>query len=225
MAFKYCLHALVFIGSLQLIFVIGQDIHSNGWMDSHLKLAYGSMLNVSCLSNDDCLLKHSICDQLTKRCECDYGTIQGNSRCEIMVCTSSEECLTRFPNTICMFGRCQCRYGLKANGQCVQLEVESIKHLPEWAISAIAICAMVGGVLGGRSQIVGQVLQHIVAIVALVTGQMTRFTRTFSTRNVKREADNNDDDLFQGPCKHRQTGERESRPLSTNSNIQSGTAY
>ena len=96
------------------------------------------MLNVSCLSNDDCLLKNSICDQLTKRCECDYGTIQGNSRCklyrliqfhhfnlilgEIMVCTSSEECLTRFPNTICMFGRCQCRYGLKANGQCVQLE-------------------------------------------------------------------------------------------------------
>lgn len=78
------------------------------WSDSQLKIAYGklfsktffvtlnitktdqmllnvyvgSMLNVSCSDHEDCFLKHSMCNPLTKRCECDIGSMQDNSRCK-----------------------------------------------------------------------------------------------------------------------------------------------
>lgn len=52
--------------------------------------------------------------------------------------------------------------------------VETVKQLPDWAISAIAILALVSGVVGGRSQVAAQLIHHVMAIVALLAGNMTR---------------------------------------------------
>lgn len=88
------------------------------FIDKQLKLAYGSMLNMSCLSSEDCFLKHSVCNPLTKRCECDHQSMVHDDRCQVRLCSMSEECSLQYENSICLFGRCQCIYGLRADGMC-----------------------------------------------------------------------------------------------------------
>lgn len=52
--------------------------------------------------------------------------------------------------------------------------VETVKQLPEWAISMIAIAALLSGVLGGRSQAAAQIVQHVMAIIGLIATQLGR---------------------------------------------------
>ena len=65
------------------------------------------------------------------------------------------------------------------------LSVETVKQLPDWAISMIAIAALLSGVLGGRSQVAAQIIQHVIAIIGLL------FTRV-GTRNTGAECDSPD---------------------------------
>lgn len=55
--------------------------------------------------------------------------------------------------------------------------VETVKQLPEWAISMIAIAALLSGVLGGRSQAAAQIIQHVMAIIGLIATQLGRKSR------------------------------------------------
>ena len=59
------------------------------------------------------------------------------------------------------------------NSVCI-CSVETVKQLPEWAISMIAVAALLSGVLGGRSQAAAQIVQHVMAIIGLIATQLGR---------------------------------------------------
>ena len=48
--------------------------------------------------------------------------------------------------------------------------------LPDWGVSLIALGALFSGVLGARSQVLGQVLSHVVSIVVLLFSYFARIT-------------------------------------------------
>lgn len=52
------------------------------------------------------------------------------------------------------------------------LLVETVKQLPDWAISMIAVAALFSGLLGGRSQVAAQVLQHVMAIIGILAARV-----------------------------------------------------
>lgn len=99
-------------------------------------------MDTNCETDDDCIIKNSICNTNTKRCDCDFNAIQSDNRCECsysysmlksisiqfhslgrtLHCRTSQDCSSHFGNTICVFGTCRCRWGLKANGKCVDLD-------------------------------------------------------------------------------------------------------
>lgn len=147
-----------------------------------LRVTIGSMLNVTCVVNEDCILKNSFCSMLTNRCECDVQTMESNSVCQVIYCSSSPECQTRFPNTVCNYGHCQCQFGLKANGQCISGVIpgldsshatngslaEVISRLPSWSFPAIILGAVFSGAVGSRSPLFSQIFQHLIAIIVLV---------------------------------------------------------
>lgn len=54
----------------------------------------------------------------------------------------------------------------------IVLLVETVKQLPDWAISMIAVAALFSGLLGGRSQVAAQVLQHVMAIIGILAARV-----------------------------------------------------
>ncbi|XP_027197971.2 uncharacterized protein LOC113792256 [Dermatophagoides pteronyssinus] len=136
-------------------------------------LAYGLLLDTNCETDDDCIIKNSICNTNTKRCDCDYNAIHSDNRCRTLQCHKTQDCSEHFGNTICVFGTCRCRWGLKANGKCVDIDVPVIgsQSLPDWAISLIAIVALLSGIWGGRSPFVSQLSRQLLSILVLVIGR------------------------------------------------------
>ncbi|XP_075584731.1 uncharacterized protein LOC124491306 isoform X1 [Dermatophagoides farinae] len=140
---------------------------------NQLSLAYGLLLDTNCETDDDCIIKNSICNTNTKRCDCDFNAIQSDNRCRTLHCRTSQDCSSHFGNTICVFGTCRCRWGLKANGKCVDLDVPGIgqQSLPDWAISLIAIAALLSGIWGGRSPFISQLSRQLLSILILILGR------------------------------------------------------
>ena len=42
----------------------------------------GLLLDTNCETDDDCIIKNSICNTNTKRCDCDYNAIHSDNRCK-----------------------------------------------------------------------------------------------------------------------------------------------
>ncbi|OTF72236.1 hypothetical protein BLA29_003996 [Euroglyphus maynei] len=155
---------------------------------NRLTLAYGSLLDINCETDDDCIVKNSICNTNTKRCDCDFNAIHSRT----LQCHRTQDCSAHFGNTICMFGTCRCRWGLKANGKCVDLDVPGIntQSLPDWAISLIAVAALLSGIYGGRSPFITQLSRQLLSILVLVIGR-------FATQNRGQNNNSNNSDQQQ----------------------------
>ncbi|UXI23204.1 cell cycle control protein 50A [Sarcoptes scabiei] len=55
--------------------------HSNYSIFNPMSIAIGSLINNDCRTDNDCILKNSVCNFYTKRCECDFNAIENQNRC------------------------------------------------------------------------------------------------------------------------------------------------
>ncbi|KAF7489763.1 hypothetical protein SSS_03670 [Sarcoptes scabiei] len=104
-------------------------------------------------------------------------------------CQSNLDCRQYFDSTVCVFGICRCKFGLKANGKCIDLDVPGIgaNSLPDWAITLIAIAALLSGIYGGRSPFVSQLARQFLSIFVLI---LQRFVQQRPIHQLEGEQSN-----------------------------------